>query len=148
MNSISHGLPNWAQPKVAQFLDSKTSPIEGAQAQALAPGDAGAHQSLIDELADRLIVTDGSAQDLDKRDGFIQKNVFNSGLTEDVRYRKDGSSYELAYDFGDGHHAQYMVSDDEKAVLVDIAQGDHTYNMAVFVDKKDPSKSVLFAKES
>lgn len=148
MNSISHGLPGWAQSKVAQFLENKTSPLDGAQPQALSPADCKAHESLIDELADRLVSHDGGPLDLDERPGFIQKNVFNSGLTEDVRYRKDGDNYELAYDFGDGHHAQYMLSDDEKAVMVDIAQSDHSYNMAVFVDKKDPAKSVLYALES
>jgi hypothetical protein len=148
MNPITNGLAPWAQAKVSKFLENGTSPIEGAEAQPLSRLDAQAHESLIQDLADTMISSDQKHEDLDRRDGFIQKSVFKTGLTEDIRYQKSAEAVELAYDFGDGYHAQYMLNTEDKAVLVDLSQSSHSYDLAVFVDKKNPANSVLFAKDS
>ena len=109
---------------------------------------AKAFQDLIFLQADNLTADDQKGADLDKRPGHIQKSVFNTGVTEDIHYRREGQQLEIAYDMGDGHHAQYLLNDDDKAVYVDMVRSSgHSHDMAVFVDKKNPANSVLFAKE-
>lgn len=148
MNQITNSLPSWARTKVAQFLSDKTSPLEGAPQYDVSEKDAKAFQDLIFLQADNLTADDQKGADLDKRPGHIQKSVFNTGVTEDIHYRREGQQLEIAYDMGDGHHAQYLLNDDDKAVYVDMVRSSgHSHDMAVFVDKKNPANSVLFAKE-
>lgn len=148
MSLISQRLPAWAHSRVSQFLEARTSPLEGAKATPVSAGDAQAHVALIQDLADKMIASDQSAQDTDARPGVIKKPVFKSGLTEDIQYSKDSLGVELAYDFGEGHHAQYLVNNDERAVLVDISQSEHSYNLAVLIDKRNPANSLLFSQET
>lgn len=147
MNAITNSLPVWARPKVAQLIESKTSPIEGAEAHDVSALDAKAFEALILDQATRMTEGDQQAGDHDERPNFIKREVFSSGLTEDIHFRRDEQSLEVAYDFGNGYHAQYLQNDENTAVYLDIAQGEHNHNMAVFVDKHNPANSVLFAKE-
>ena len=148
MNQVTNSLPSWARIKVAQFLNDRSSPLEGAPKYEVSEKDAEAFQDLIFIQADNLTREDQTSVDLDKRPGYIHKSLFNEEVWEDVHYRRAGEQLEVAYDMGAGHHAQYLLNDDDKAVYVDMVQGNgHSHNLAVFVDKKNPAKSVLFAED-
>lgn len=145
--SITSILPQWAKPKVERFVADGTSPMAGAERQDVSAREGAMHDSVIRDLADELIMADNGPDDVDPRKGFVQKRVFNTSLTEDYQYTKSGDDIELAYTFGEGHHARYMKSDADSAVMVDLLQSGHAHNLAVAVDKHNPANSVLFAED-
>lgn len=145
--NITSILPPWARPKVESFLNDRTSPMAGAQQQPVSARDGAIHDSIVLSIANELIGDDNGPKDLDPRNGYVQKRVFNTDLTEDYQYRKEGESVELAYTFGEGHHARYLKSDKDFAVMVDLLQSGHAHNLAVAVDKHNPANSVLFAED-
>lgn len=144
---ITNILPSWARPKVENFLKDRTSPMDGAEKQSVSARDGAIHESIIHQITDELIRDDNGPKDLDPRVGFVQKSVFNTKLTEDYQYRQEGDSVELAYTFGEGHHARYLKSDKDSAIMVDLLQSGHAHNLAVAVDKHNPANSVLFAED-
>lgn len=146
--SITSILPQWAKPKVERFMADGTSPLAGAEKQPVSAQEGEIRDSIIRSEADRLIKADNGPDDLDKRDGFVQKQVFNTSLTEDYQYTKEGDNVELAYTFGEGHQALYLKSDANSAVMVDMLQSGHAHNIAVSVDKQNPANSFLFAEDT
>lgn len=148
MASIANGLPSWARVKVCAFLEKGDSPIDGVAPQPISEIDAQVHEAVLRDLVDKMVSSDQDDQDLDRRDGYIRREVLAGGLEEKIRYEREGRDVEVAYDFGDGHHAQYLLLTADRTVLVDLSQSTHSYDMAVLVDKTSPAKSVLYAKES
>lgn len=126
-------------------MEERLSPIPGAEAKPISREDGQAHDAVVQQMTDEYVLADNSEDDLDRRLGHIERRVLGSELTEKISYLDTPSQREVAYNFAEGHRALYLYSTADESITVDLVQNGYNHDLAVFVDKRNASRSLLYS---